>query len=408
MGTYVRELREALLSNVDINIYIVTYHSSSFREFRIEALSERYCEINIPTPKLTFLQNSYNEKRYAKAVANLLADTISENEEIIFQMNYINDLPILNILKERYVHPVISVVHFFQWEQLFNGNTQKMNGLNIDKPSNNTEFTIFTEKEMFRLSDHVVTINPFMKDFLVEKYDISPAKISMIRNGINFNKFSKIDKEEKLKLKYKLGFYSNEKIILFSGRIDPDKGIYFLVDAFLEACKIRDDLRLVFIGQGNMQDILEKSKLFVGRITFTGFLPPEKIREFYRIADIGVVPSIYEPCSYSRLEMIASGIPIILSRIEGFSDMSEGDQCMFIERYTSPDGGIFFDTKEFCNAILSLAADDKLSEALAANAYRRLLNKNTASGMAKEMNRLYKNLIKRKKLNSEYEKSERR
>ena len=408
MGTYIRELTGSLLSYPDIKIYVVTYHNSRFKEFNIAVLAERYFEINIPTPKLSLLHDSRNEIKYARAVANLLADIISENEGIIFHMNYIDDLPIMKILRERYEYSVISVVHFFQWEQLFNGNKQKMNGLNIDKPSNNTEFTIFTEKEMLRLSDHVVTINPFMKDFLIKKYNIPPVKISMIRNGINIGRFTKTDSQEKIRLKHKLGFYSHEKIILFCGRIDPDKGINFLVDAFTKACKIKDDLRLVLIGQGYIQDILDKCKQFYGRITFTGFLSPDKIKEFYQIADIGVVPSIYEPCSYSRLEMIASGIPLILTRIEGFSDMSEGEQCIFINRHITHDGDILFDTDEFCNAILSLSGNDKLAETIASNAYRDLLNKNSASDMAKDMIRLYKNLIKNKKPDLEYEKTERR
>ncbi len=408
MGTYVRELTEALLADSSVKIYVVSYQNAEFKEFSIIAKSERYFEINIPSPKLTLLQNDSYGIKYAKAVVNLLADTISKNKEIVFQMNYINDLPVIRLLKERYAHPVISVVHFSQWEQLFNGNKQKLIGLNIDVPSNNTEFTIFTEKEMYRLSDHVVTINPFMKDFIIEKYGLPPAKTSLVRNGINFNRFSKIDKAKQLKLRHKLGFNSHEKIILFSGRVDPDKGIYFLIDAFTEACKSRDDLRLVFIGQGNINELLHKCRLFFGRITFTGFLPPDKIKEFYQIADIGVVPSIYEPCSYSRLEMIASGIPLILSRIEGFSDMSEDNQCMFIEPEISPEGEISFNIKEFSNAILSLAGDNKLAETLAANAYKNLAIKYSASRMAEEMNELFKILVKNKEINFEYEKSERR
>ena len=78
--------------------------------------------------------------------------------------------------------------------------------------------------------------------------------------------------------------------------------------------------------------------------------------------------------------------------------MSEGGQCIFVNRHISPDGEIFFDTNEFCNAILSLAGDDKMAGILAANAYKSLLNKNTASGMAREMNSLYKTLIRSKKM----------
>lgn len=106
--------------------------------------------------------------------------------------------------------------------------------------------------------------------------------------------------------------------------------------------------------------------------------------------------------------MIASGIPLILSKIEGFNDMSEGDQCIFITRHAKPDGEIFFDTKEFCDAILTLASNDKLADKLAANAYKTILVKNSASFMVAEMNTLFKTLIKSKKLNLEYETSWRR
>lgn len=408
MGTYINELAEALLIYTGIKIYIVTYHSIEFKEFSIEVLSDRYCKVNIPSPKLPLSHNNNSEKKYASAVVNLLADVISKNEEIVFQMNYIDDFAVIKKLKEKYTHPVISVVHFSQWEQLFNGNKQKLNSLNIDIPTNNTEFTIFREKEMYQLSDHIVTINPFMKDFIVEEYGIPPDKISLVKNGINFSRFSKISKPERLKLKHALGFSPREKIILFSGRIDPDKGIYFLIDAFMDACKHNDDLRLVFIGQGSIQELLQRCSWFYGKITFTGFLPPQKIMEFYQVADVGVVPSIYEPCSYSRLEMIANKIPLILTRIDGFSDMYEDDQCMFLHPVLKADGEISFNEKEFSDAILTLASDVKMAEKFAMNAYKNLVIKYSASRMAKEMNSLFHTLIKSNKMNLEYEKNERR
>lgn len=405
MGTYIRELTEALLVYTGINIYIITYHSSEFNEFSIEVISERYFKVNIPSPKLTFLHNNSSEKKYASAVVNLLADVISKNEEIVFQMNYIDDSPIIKKLKEKYTHPIISVVHFSQWEQLFNGNKQKLNGLNLDIPANNIEFTIFREKEMYQFSDHIISINRFMKDFIVEEYGILPDKISIVKNGINFSRFPEISQGEKLKLKHNLGFNSHEKIILFSGRIDPDKGIFFLIDAFIDACKYMEDLRLVLIGQGKIQECLQKCQLFYGKITFTGFLSPEKVMSFYQIADVGVVPSIYEPCSYTRLEMIANKIPLILSRIDGFSDMFEDNQCMFIDPIVSADGEISFNNKEFSNAILSLARDDQMAENLALNAYKNLVIKFSVSRMAEEMNNLYHTLIKSNKMTLEYEKN---
>ena len=96
----------------------------------------------------------------------LLSPFIPE-KDVIFQLNYIDDLQIGKLLKERYDHPVISVVHFAQYQQLFNGNRNKLNGLNIDNPSDNVEYTLFTEKELYRISDHIVSVTGYMKDFLV-------------------------------------------------------------------------------------------------------------------------------------------------------------------------------------------------------------------------------------------------
>jgi hypothetical protein len=146
MGTYIRELTEALLLYTGIKIYIITYNSGDCNEFSIDAISERCFKVNIPSPKLTFLHNNSSGEKYALAVVNVLADLISKNEEIVFQMNYVDDLPIIRKLKERYTHPVISIVHFSQWQQLFNGNKQKLNGLSIDFPTNNIEFTLFEGK----------------------------------------------------------------------------------------------------------------------------------------------------------------------------------------------------------------------------------------------------------------------
>lgn len=408
MGTYIRELTEALLATIEIKICLVTYHSSEVKEFSVKSLTQRYTEINIPSPEGSHMRNSSYENKYARAIANLLEGTIDRCEQIVFLMNYIDDLPLIKILKQRYIHPVVSVVHIFHGELMFNGNKQKINDLNIEKPSNNEEFTLNKEKEMYKSCDHVVAINPFMKKFLIDKYGLCGSKISLIRNGINFSRFSEVSGKEKKLLRHKLGFNSHEKIILFSGRIDLDKGIFFLLEGFIEACRNRDGLRLVFIGEGNTSGLLRKFQQYYGRITFTGFLSQQRIMEFYQVADVGVVPSLYEPCSYSRLEMIANRIPLILTKIEGFSDMSEENQCIFINPVISPGGEISFNPKEICDAILLLAGNVKLAETITANAYQSLINKYSASGMAQEMKSLFEYMLAGNRIKPEYGKKNRR
>ena len=199
-------------------------------------------------------QNNSFEKKYAASVVRLLSDIIPKKGKVIFQFNYIDDLPILIKVKECFGFPVISIVHFAQWQQIFEGNRKKLAGLNIDKPSNNIEFTLSQEREMYRQSDHIVSVTRYMKDFLVNEYAIDPEKVTVIHNGLDYSEYKSISKEKKNELRKKLGFRRDDIIILFSGRVDPCKGIIFLIEAFEEACKQNPDLRLVLLGQGNIQD----------------------------------------------------------------------------------------------------------------------------------------------------------
>jgi glycosyltransferase involved in cell wall biosynthesis len=396
MGTYIRELTEALLTFTDINLYIVTYHDNHCKEFSTEVVSSRLSKINIPSPQLDFYKKKLFETIYAPRVVDLLTEVISKHGKIIFQMNYIDDLPILEKLKERFTYPIISIVHFAQWQQIFNGNKKKLKGLNLDYPSDNVEFTLSKEREMYRLSDHIISVTHYMKDFLINEYRINQDKIDIVPNAVNLDGFNTLSQNEKRRIKSDLGFNQNEKIILFSGRIDPCKGIFFLFEAFIDACRHRNDLRLVLVGLGALQDCLKKYRSCYGRITYTGYLPSEQIKSFYQIADVGVVPSIYDHCPYTVLEMMAYKVPLVLSNINGLNEMSHNSECLFIEPKVSEDGEITFDYKEISNAILILVSDSQIGEKQALNAYDNLRNNFSTSSFALKMNRIYSSLINTK------------
>ena len=392
IGTYIRELTEALLKYADINLFLVSYKNSEVKEFSIETISSRHSKITIPAPRYSSRQNTLFEKRYASVVIKLLLGVIPDNGEVVFQMNYIDDLPIIERLKETYTYPVISVVHFAQWQQIFLANKQKLKGLNIDNPSNNIEFTLSREREMYKLSDCIISVTRYMKNFLTDEYGINPGKIAVVPNGLNNSRYQSVSQEERKNLKRRLGFGPTEKIIVFSGRVDPCKGIFFLIDAFIEACKFRDNLRLVIIGQGDIQDCLKRTDSSFGKITYTGFIPLDKVMDFYKIADVGVVPSIYDHCPYTVLEMMAHNIPLILSRIDGLNELLDDTQCIFIDPLISEDGEMSFDIKVISESVLLIINDEKKAEAITRD-YPELMRTRFASQrMATELDSELKKL----------------
>jgi glycosyltransferase involved in cell wall biosynthesis len=408
IGTYIRELTQSLLQIPYININLVSYKNIDNKEFFVKPVSERLFEVNLPGPLFTVTHNNSFEKKYAASVVRLLSDIIPKNGKVIFQFNYIDDLPILLKVKECFDFPIISIVHFTQWQQIFEGNRKKLAGLNIDKPSDNIEFTLSQERDIYRLSDHIVSVTEYMKEFLVNEYAIDPEKVTVIHNGLDYSEYKTISKEEKNVLREKLGFRSDDIIILFSGRIDPCKGIFFLMEAFEVACMKNSNLRLILLGQGNIQDCQKKLQSSFGKVTYTGFLSKEHVTSFYKITDIGITPSVYDHCPYTVLEMMASRIPLIVSRINGLNELLSDDQCLYVDPVLSEEGDITFIIEELSHAILSLAENNNFRNELANKAHKSFTKKFAANRMAEEMNNLFLSLLKGKEIAVEYEKNERR
>lgn len=393
LGTYLSELTESLQAISDLFIFIVSYHNKENKELTLVKKSSRCTEIAIPTPSIQMNYNKTNDKKYAATVVGLLSKYIPLEADVIFQLNFIDDLPIASALKEHYNYPVISVVQFAQWQQLFEGNRQKIVGLNIDEPSNNNEFTFHQEKKMYQISDHIVSVTRYMKDFLVSEYKINPDIISVIPNGLNYSKFKLCSKKDKQLIRQNLGFNKDEIIILFSGRIDICKGVFFLLKAFENSCKQNANLRLVFMGQGDIGECFKKLQSFFGKVTFTGFLPKDLVMSFYQIADVGIVPSVYDHCPLTILEMMANKIPLIVSRVNGPDEMLDDNQCVFIDPIIDKSGEIKFNEKNISDAILHLAGDKSLRTRIANNAYKKLREVYSAKVMAEKMREIFSTFL---------------
>lgn len=396
IGTYIRELTKALLEIYKIRIILVSYRSSESREVTFRMESERYTQVLIPAP-LSYSANIKNaEKKYASAIVKILSQIIHDMGEVVFQMNYIDDLYIAKILKEKYEHPVISVVHFAQFQKVLNGDKNKLEGLNLQNPSNSIEFTLSSEKEFYEVSDHVISVTGYMKDFLSNYYKIDTYKISVIPNGLKILDFEIVSNLEKLRIKQELGFGIDDIICLFSGRIDSCKGVGFLLSAFEIASKKSNNLKLVMLGQGDLQEIQANVDSAYGKIIYTGFLPEGKVKLFYKIADIGLVPSVYDHCPYAALEMIASRLPLIMARIDGLNEILDDSECLFIDPLLDDNYTITYNINVLSELILKLAMDRVLRHKQSDEAYRKINKRNTSAIMAASMFGIFQNLLKHK------------
>jgi glycosyltransferase involved in cell wall biosynthesis len=387
IATYIDELIKALLVYSNLKLFIVEYHSDRYKEFSTEMLSQKYIRVSIPSSRQPYFNSITYEKKYATAVVYLLSDLMLQEENVVIQTNSFDDFWILKILKKKFPYPVLSTI--------IPGNRSDSDArkirkeeLDIEKMAFVSEISLSQEKEIYHLVDGIIAFTDTNKKYLVNNLGINCDKICTIHNGMEYNKNQIRSQVKKFKLKKELGFMPNEKIILFCGKIDHLSGIYFFIDAFIEACKCLDNLRLVIIGEGQLMKCLQKYHSFYGKLTLTGFLPHKMINQFYQIADAGLVQANYNHCPYTLLEMIAADIPVLLSVANGYNELFNDSQCYLVHPLSNiGENSVYIN--ELKNAMLSIILNKKLSKWRRQNALQKLQNDYSAKFMATEMSRVY-------------------
>lgn len=157
-------------------------------------------------------------------------------------------------------------------------------------------------------------------------------KIQTLYNGIDTKIFS--SKNGKQISRSKVGLSEEDFVIVFSGRVNKDKGVSELIDALL---KLQDkpNIKLMIIGSpffanaANedefVRSLKEKAKLIKDRIVFTGFVPYSQIPSYLNLANIAALPSMWEePFGLTIVEAMAAGLPLITTRSGGIPEICEG------------------------------------------------------------------------------------
>lgn len=148
----------------------------------------------------------------------------------------------------------------------------------------------------------------------------SPINVTELPNGVDVQRFSPGSPDERLA--GALGV-AGRKIVLFVGALDRPH--YFKgVDRLLEATRLmdRDDLFLIVAGSGEMREEYRRKAEALGlsdRVAFPGYVPDEQLADYYRLADVTVLPSVTsgEAFGLVLLESLACATPVIASNLPG-------------------------------------------------------------------------------------------
>lgn len=179
------------------------------------------------------------------------------------------------------------------------------------------------EKWIANRSDRVITCSEFMRDQVIDVFGADPAKVEVIHNGIDPEDLPVVDPEMLADLRQRFAA-PDEKLVLLIGRLVYEKGFQLALEAMPRVIDEMPGTRFLVAGSGTHEEELHRLAEDLGLMehgTFLGWIGDDVLTSLYRIADLTVVPSIYEPFGLVALEAMASECPCIAADTGGLREV---------------------------------------------------------------------------------------
>jgi glycogen synthase len=212
----------------------------------------------------------------------------------------------------------------------------------------------------------IIVCSAFMRSEVVRLFDAPADKVDVIYNGVDPDKFEfEWPEAERQAHRNKLAL-PDERIVMYVGRFVREKGIQVLLNAASVVLAQEPNTKFLIVGSGH-RERLEKFVHWAGlgdKVLFTGFMANRSLHQLYRVADVAVFPSLYEPFGIVALEAMAAGAPVVASDAGGLREVVRHDETGTLCYSGNPESLAW--------AILRVLRDPERSARLAATAKERL------------------------------------
>ena len=178
-----------------------------------------------------------------------------------------------------------------------------------------------TEQRLCQAADELITCSQAMREDVITQLGADPAKVVVLPNGID-EAIWRTDETQRRRARVRWG--GTGPLLMFTGRLEVEKGIYTMLDALPKILNSFPDARLVVAGQGGQSaqfdtDIAERG--LSPAVMRAGWLSEDELKALIAAADVALVPSIYEPFGLVALEAMALGTPVVAARTGGLADI---------------------------------------------------------------------------------------
>ncbi len=195
-------------------------------------------------------------------------------------------------------------------------------------------------------ADQIIAVSNLTRNIVMSRYGVAPNKVRTVYNAI----------EHKLRYNGAQQKKSDEKIVLFLGRITMQKGPEYFIATAKKVLDHMDNVKFLMAGSGDMyRRVIEMAaEMGIGhKVLFTGFLQGREVDRIYQMADLFVMPSVSEPFGLTPLEALRNNVPVLISKQSGVSEV--------LRNALKVD---FWDINEMANKILAVLRHPPLRDTL--------------------------------------------
>lgn len=250
--------------------------------------------------------------------------------------------------------------------------------------------SLLRQKAMWKRADILIAVSKAVKGELIKYYGIPSQKIRVVHNGVDIELFKKT--QEGLELKGQLGL-SEKRVVLFVGHFGLRKGLPYLLRAIPKVSKRFPNVFFLAVG-GTPKwlrtdvywNILRENIKSLKITPFVGLMdkiPNQELPKYYSMADVFVLPTLYDPCPKVILEAMACATPIIASKVSGIPELiKDGHEGILIPSKNS---------NLLADKIIDILENQDNAKLMGKNARSRVENDFTWNLCAKKILQLYNN-----------------
>lgn len=229
------------------------------------------------------------------------------------------------------------------------------------------------EEKSLKISDYNVFISHSISHSINESYKLNQNNQRVVYLGVYEEEMAPLPTKLYWENRGKLAS-ENEILIVSCGRLVPVKGMDYLIKAMAKLKGKVSNVQLAIIGVGPelpyLKGLVENLKL-KDSVTFLGDISRKAALNYFKVADIAVVPSIWESFCYVAAEFMAAGKPIVCTAVDSLNELIRDELDGIKIPVYENDGKRFLESEDIFQALLRFIKNPELAKEMGENARER-------------------------------------